>query len=213
MESNSPTNNKLDLRAAWESNGTRRLDLMKEPDSDKGLTEFQKLDNKLARLEDLGFVLYQLYLLYMKRGPLYGDRYLAFVGNNVVREWPYKDQIFTSERAFKIIDSEDLYKDFLSKPRDVIQRKGSKTQAVSKLLHYEHWTPISFFRDIFEMDRDITEEAFTQALKRNYRIVWVTKEENKWLDSNSKSLRNTDAYLNVGIHIHEKDVWDYLNKS
>ena len=197
------------LRKEWESVGARRLDLRSSPKADTDLDDESFLHNLLLRKDDLASVLYNVYKIYHKNPDMYGERMFAFVGNSIVREWPYKDPVFTSEAAYDIISSHGCYEQFVFLPADVARKSFN---SVSKSLRFEHWTPISFFRDIFRVNEELSTENFGQALKQNYRTVWITKEEDSRLNKKTRSFRTVNEYENQGIVIREKKRWDLLMK-
>lgn len=79
---------------------------------------------------------------------------------------------------------------------------------------YEHWTPLSFFRDAFaiadELDMDLTQEDFFEILLRNYRVVRVMKKEDEKLAKMGfRSRRLQSTYKDLKIVIHEKEDWEH----
>ncbi len=202
-------NNTDSLRKQWEIVGAKRLDLRSYSKADIDADEETRLQNLLARMDDLASILYNIYELYKKNPDMYGERMFAFVGNSIVREWPYKDPIFTSEAAFDIINNHGCYEQFVSLPGDVARKSFN---AASSSLRFEHWTPITFFRDIFSFDMNLSVEDFAQALKQNYRTVWVTKEEDNRINNKTRSFRSVSDYEKQGIKIKEKKRWELLMK-
>jgi len=81
----------------------------------------------------------------------------------------------------------------------------------------EHWTPISFFRDIPMMKRteSFGVESWFEVLRYQFRIVKVCKEEDKRLSSSKlngskytmKVVRPINGYELNGIQISEYDLW------
>ena len=151
----------------------------------------------------------------------YGDSILAFIGQNLTRGWPWTDIPFHSINAWNLIkehstscnptglyDNEIKDEDFKKLRK---KEKGGKAPIV-----YEHWTPMSFFRDIFviakEESLNLDKSDFLTLLIRNYRVVRITAEEDSLLESNGfKTNRPTTAYEQVGIQIQEKELWNKLN--
>ncbi len=197
------------LRQQWEVAGTKRLDLRSQTKADINANEEVQLKNMLVRMDDLAAVLYHIFILYQQNPDVYGDRLLAFVGNSVVREWPYKDPVFTSEAAYEIINAHGCYDALITLPADAAKKSF---KSVTSQLTFEHWTPISFFRDIFKLKRSMSVEAFAVALKQNYRTVWITKEEDKRLGKNSRSFRAIADYEKHNINIKERSRWSLLMK-
>src|SRR5690606_17589556 len=97
--------------------------------------------------------------IYKENTNLYGDGFLSFVGNEIVRGWPWKDFPLTSEKASKIIGTD----------RTGFTDKEFKVD--SSKIHYEHWTPMAFFRDLFDEFDELNEENFLYALKTYYKVV------------------------------------------
>ena len=160
-------------------------------------------------------MLCHMHSLYSEKHNLYGDQFLAFVGDKMVRCWPHKDIVFTSEQAYSIIPEAGLYETFQSKTKRQLQR-GKYTKSVVQQLCYEHWTPISFFKDMFDLglyQSSFTPHAMFNILKENYRVVWITKEENAKLDRRHRACRSVGTYSEFGIHIKEKKLWTYLAES
>jgi hypothetical protein len=112
---------------------------------------------------------------------LYGEDFLAFVGDKIVRHWPYKNFTFTSSQLY-----------------------NSSEEEIKVTL--EHWTPISFFRDLLTLP-DMTEQDFYDALLYFYRVVIITKDEDFRLNQKYKTTRPFDAYDGVNIQIQESGLW------
>ncbi len=132
-----------------------------EKNDAKGVEDIKRSYSLLSK------ILFKLYKIYREDKNLYGKRFLAFVGNEVVREWPKKDYPFESKKY----------------------RKGEKAI-------YEHWTPISFFRDFLSFD-GIEQIDFYDALVYYYRIINISLEENNMLDNlGFKTTRPFETYDN-----------------
>lgn len=148
------------------------------------ITSFEDEDmiSKLhLTFDHLSMILHKLYLIYRTNKTLYGKKFLAFVGNEIVREWPLKDYPFESQQYSK-----------------------------SQKSIFEHWTPISFFRDLYSC-KNITQKDFFDALVYYYRIVKISIEENNLLDNNGyKASRPLNAYNELGIQIKSLDKWNSL---
>ena len=113
--------------------------------------------NVNTRLNDLAELLEFLFNMYVRNRDFYGDAFLAFVGNSVVRGFPWKDFPFTSVRASEIIGT---------------SKTGYTEEEIKvdkKKIHYEHWTPISFFRDLFDNFDDLDRADFYYVLKKHYK--------------------------------------------
>jgi hypothetical protein len=154
------------------------------------------LENIDLRIKDLSEVLELLFKIYKKNKNLYGDAFLAFVGNEVIREWPWKDFPLTSVKARPFLDN---FNTGITK---------NELNNISKNLHYEHWTPISFFRDLFDNFDTLTKENFYYALTKYYKVVWLEKEESKPLNGQYRSTRPVDIYQKLKIEIIEKEYWN-----
>ena len=203
------------IRKVWENTSARTLKLSRRPPADfrKGnlLPEEERYENVKKRLRHLAQVLTLLHNIYKNNKELYGDKFLAFVGNEVVREWPWKDFPFISDAAQQKINDIDpnVHVTGLMK----FEIKNKQVKEVFKNFRYEHWTPISFFRDIFDLDDSLTEEDFYQILVEHYRVVWITKKEDKKLNNKNKCNRSPETYSQLGIKIHDKNFWNYLGNS
>ncbi len=160
-----------ELRRKWEQKKARRLQLRQRPDSDLNEGELasdaDRINNIKKRFEHLSEVLALLYKIYRENKSLYGDKFLAFVGNEVVREWPWKDFPFISKAAYNEIRSTGSHTKITGLLATDISDQKIKTAL--KNLRYEHWTPISFFRDVFDLDECLTQEDFYNILIHYYR--------------------------------------------
>jgi len=160
----------------------------------------------VSRMWHLANTMKTVYDIYTTNQQLYSDRLLAFVGNEIVREWSWKDFPFTSFAAQKIIATVTPYTVTGIFNFEVTERT---LKELLPKLHYEHWTPISFFRDVFNMSYTLTVQDFFEILICNYRTVRITEEENTKLASmHYKQWRPVDAYEQAGIQIYEKTMWD-----
>lgn len=153
-----------------------------------------RLELVRARLRDLATVLEVLYVIHCRKDGLYDDNFLAFVGDKVIRGWPGKDFPFYSEEAAAIAEAAGFHLEAgitrLPKP-------------LAGLLHPEHWTPISFFRDVFDMGREgkvsLTADDFYELLVHYYRVVWISQPEMKKLDRKNRTARTAETYDRLGI--------------
>ena len=200
------------LRSDWENAKARRLRLSQRPPVDlcdkELLPAKERYENIKQRLKHLAQVLALLHKIYKANKNLYGDKFLAFVGNEVVREWPWKDFPFISSAAHQKISDIEANVRITGLMKFEIQNK--KVKEMFKNLRYEHWTPISFFRDVFDLDNNLTEEDFYQILIQYYRVVLITKEEDKKLNYKNKSNRSPKTYSQLGIEIYDNNLWDKL---
>lgn len=162
--------------------------------------------NVMDRMWHLAETMKVVYDIYHENGNLYSDRLLAFLGDDIVRNWSWKDFPFTSVAAQNIIGQvtpltvTGLY-DFEITNRTIKDRLGQ--------LHFEHWTPISFFRDIFLRPQILTVQDFFEILICNYRVVRITKDENVRLNANKHGkFRPVNAYAQARIAIFERQMWD-----
>lgn len=181
--------------------------------SDSGTSKKRRMDLACALSR-----LHEIYLADLKRevSQRYSDKFLAFVGNSVVKEWPLKDFPFISEAAGNVINKEfpriNISTDILGVER--CQMPSNLSKQLKQHLHYEHWTPIAFFRDTFKMRNSVIGKAeFYDLLCKYYRVVWVTKDENQRLDREKfRSYRPIDAYtqLNPPIRILHIGLWQQL---
>jgi hypothetical protein len=192
-----------DLWKKWENSSAMRLDLRSRPKKDVKngilLSPEERYKNILLRFRDMAEVLALLFKIYKNNKPLYGDRFLAFVGNDFLRNWPWKDFQFTSVEAQKLIKADATGKYNFELPRGVVLSG----------IRYEHWTPNTFFRDIFETEETLSEDDFYQLLIENYRIVRITKEEDRKLEIlGYRTSRPVTAYKEAGIDIYENNLWN-----
>lgn len=204
----------LEIRKHWEENGTKQLKMSKRPSSDltDGVlkSDFELAKNIQKRMSHLAEVLALLHKIYFENTELYGDKFLAFVGNEVVREWPWKDFPFISEKALELLAQSESYKDISGKlPFEI---KDKNTKEAFKNLRYEHWTPISFFRDVFHSHEPIDKSTYYHLLVSFYRVVWITQEEDSQLNKMHRSWRPSNTYEQLGIKIVSHDVWAAINK-
>jgi hypothetical protein len=89
---------------------------------------------------------------------------------------------------------------------------------------YEHWTPISFFRDLIWIEQPDTgkpklfsPEEWFKILKYSFRTIVISKDEDNKLNQNKyKSKRPFSAYNHekVNIQVCEKDKsdWERLHR-
>ena len=204
----------LEIRKHWEENGTKQLKMSKRPSCDLSdgvlKSDFELAQNIQKRMSHLAEVLALLHKIYFENTELYGDKFLAFVGNEVVREWPWKDFPFISEKALELLAQSESYKDISGKlPFEI---KDKNTKEAFKNLRYEHWTPISFFRDVFHSHEPIDESTYYHLLVSFYRVVWITQEEDSQLNKMHRSWRPSNTYEQLGIKIVSHGVWAAINK-
>lgn len=194
------------LRREWEEkvkkNGPNRLKKGTRPVIENNCEFEDKCDNIKKRFRDLAEVVYLLYTIYQRDGhkDLYGDAFLAFVGHYVIRNWPWVDYPFTSVEARNEIEA-DVTGLLNSDIKNNITKKNLKN------IISEHWTPISFFRDLFSLDDKLTKEDFYQSFIMYYRIVRITEPENANLDIENKIYRTEKTYEKLGIEIEENKLW------
>ncbi len=160
---------------------------LKNPDESLSKKEqYERIKIRLKHLSKLLFTSYEIYRDVECPNDLYGRQngaFLAFVGDKIVRQFPFKDLVFNSEKAINA------------------DKKGTTK---------EHWTPISFFRNLF-FEKDLTEQDFYDALLYYYRVVIITQKENDCLNSKGhKTTRPVKAYEDCGIKIYENDEWEAI---
>ena len=207
--------NSILIRQLWESQKTKNIKYSKRPIKDKLddrlIDHLDRFENVKLRLKDLSKFLVLFYDLYKDKYDLYGDELLAFIGDKVIRQWPWKDFPFTSIEAQNLLGDNSIT-GLTKNDSDFKELKPILNQ-----LRYEHWTPLSFFRDAFiiakENNLKLTDIDFYDLLIENYRIVWITKEEDsKKLGGKYKSKRTEKTYDELGIKISDKKLWDKLYK-
>ncbi len=112
------------IRKEWEETGAMRMDLRSRPVKDikNGmlLSAEERYENILLRFRDMAKVFALLFRIYNENKSLYGDRFLAFVGNDFLRNWPWKDFQFTSLEAQKLINVEATGKYNFELPQEVV---------------------------------------------------------------------------------------------
>lgn len=202
----------LEIRSHWEENGTKRLRMSKRPPGDVSdgslVSDVELAENIRKRMSHLAEVLELLHRIYSENTELYGDRFLAFVGNEVVREWPWKDFPFVSEKALELLQESESYQDISGKlPFEV---KDKSVREIFKKLRYEHWTPISFFRDVFHSHEPLDKATYYHLLINFYRVVWITREEDDLLNKKHRSWRPSETYSELGIEIVPHEAWQAI---
>lgn len=225
------------LRELWENKGNKNIKYSDRPHRDlidtklekrKDLYSIQNLkpisdryENVIARFNDFAEVLEIFWGIFDKKYDNYGDSILAFIGQNLTRGWPWTDIPFHSIAAWNLIieDSQTcnptgLYDNEIKNGN--FRKLRTKAKGGKAPIIYEHWTPISFFRDIFLIAKEesliLNKEDFLALLIRNYRVVRITAEEDILLETNGfKTNRPITAYEQVGIQIKEKELWNMLN--
>ena len=142
---------------------------------------------------------------------LYGKNHAlsAYLGQWIIRLFPFKDYTgFVSEKY--------------------VEEEGSGKEVV-----YEHFTPMSFFRDliwfkcksddkyIFDWEnlehRAYNVEEWLSFLWYRYRTVSILKSEDKILNNKKEKSRRSEgntAYADAGIKIHSSmsSAWDEVHK-
>ncbi len=193
-----------ELRNKWELTGAKKLDLKSRPpddvaDNDNLLSINERYDNIKINMLNLAKVMSVLFDIYRTDKSLYGDRFLAFVGNEFLKNWPWKDFQFTSVKAHNLMGTNTTGKYNFELPANVVLSG----------ITYEHWTPVSFFRDVFDLGNNLTVNDFYELLINYYRIVRITKNEDQQLNNlGFKSCRPVTAYADAGIEIFEIDLWN-----
>lgn len=207
------------LRLIWEQRGNKNIKYSNRPKRDLENNELisvaDRIENIKERFKDLSKILEMFFILFDTKYDLYGDAILAFIGNDLFRDWPWKDFPFTSKKAKNVFQTNGITVDVLGLLDSDIKGKKELKKA-NKEIVYEHWTPISFFRDIFiiakEHKIELNAELFYQILIENYRTVRITKEEDKKLNKANKTNRTVSTYKELGIEIEEIDIWNDLFK-
>lgn len=131
---------------------------------------------------------------------VYGNKHIlsAYLGQHIVRMFPFKD--------FKTFKSENLVKEL--KENKYFDDKV-----------YEHFTPMSFFRDLiwvkpiqkkgnlFNGDsKHYNENEWLYILWYSYRTIDITVDENNKLNGKNKSRRLFGCYEDEGIEIKISNV-------
>jgi len=130
---------------------------------------------------------------------IYGNKHIlsAYLGQHIVRMFPYKD--FTNFKSIKYQES-----------------NGSKKV-------YEHFTPMSFFRDIIWVKKmqdscqlfnknsvPFNDIEWLEILWYSYRTITITKGEDDNLNSNKyKSRRLFNTYENLDEKITINDLYNW----
>lgn len=166
------------------------------------------LANRELRMRHLAQVLELLHKIYSENKELYGDAFLAFVGDKIVRNWPWIDMPIVSRNALRVLEDAKRQLDLQHVPftlrgvhraefdhRPPKQEESKIKEALAKALVYEHVTPITFFRDVLRNYPPVAADVYFLLLKENYRVAWVTKAENAALNKKRwKSCRPVNAY-------------------
>lgn len=203
------------LREVWETKQSKNIKYSRRPEFDTNknqlLPKLHLFENTKLRLWNLAEELHTAYQIYVKNPNLYGDDWLAFNADKRVRNYPWTDFPFTSVEAQKLLGDNNITG--LTKYDSEVK----KLKHITDKLRYEHWTPISFFRDSFviakEENLNPSIEDFYDLLKNNYRVVWITKEEDAKLNIKNKTKRTINTYTELGIEISDKELWnDCYNK-
>jgi len=217
VDSNSISRRNLkieNLRIIWEQRGNKNIKYSRRPKSDMFnghlKSKLQLFENTMKRLKDLAIILKTCYDLHYKKDDLYGDALLAFVGNSIIRNYPWSDFPFTSVNAKEIFIEHGVTED-ISGLMDSEVKNKKEFKKVLPLIIYEHFSPISFFRDIFIIAKSnqlaLSKEDFYELLLRNYITVRITKDEDKRLNNfGYKTNRPQSAYQEVGIQIFESEL-------
>jgi hypothetical protein len=133
-------------------------------------------------------------------GLVYGEKHIlsAFLGQHILRQFPFKDYTGFKSEKFK--------------------KEEKKT--------YEHYTPMSFFRDLIwtkEFGQDYlfnknsspySVEQWLSILWHNYRTIYIHDSENNDLNEKQKSRRKYNAYADPDINIcvlkEQEQLWNEL---
>ena len=134
---------------------------------------------------------------------IYGEKHSlsAYLGQWIIRLFPFKD-----------------YYGFVSEKHKEQKRKGSETV-------YEHFTPMSFFRDLIwfkmgendkfifhytnEENKAYTVEEWLSFLWYRYRTVWILECEDKGLSEKGEKSRRSagnEAYTDVMVEGKKQDI-------
>jgi hypothetical protein len=131
----------------------------------------------------------------------YGHKHIlsAYLGQHIVRMFPFKD--FNHFKSTALL--ENLY------PKTV----------------YEHFTPMSFFRDLIwvkpqtttsnlfdESSKPYNERQWLSILWYAFRTIYITEKQDKeYLNKGYKSRRLFSTYDKLELQIHNKTCWDYFH--
>jgi hypothetical protein len=130
---------------------------------------------------------------------VYGEKHAlsAFLGQHIIRMFPFKEEL-----KFRSIAAKALPK--------------------SGKCIYEHWTPISFFRDLIWINQPETvkpkvfsSDEWYKILKYAYRTILITKDEDDKLNSNkfkSKRLFSTYKLNEINIEVSDTSLWEELHR-
>jgi|GEM_PF-1640551 len=225
------------LRELWEEKGNKNIKYGDRPQSDiinvnlsirkekyslnnlKPVEE--RYENVIERYRDFAHVLEIFWTIYNEKYDNYGDSILAFIGQNLTRGWPWTDIPFHSYKAWKLIKEKSphceptgLYDSEIKDSEfEKLRKKGNRKKAP---IIYEHWTPMSFFRDVFVIAKEnkieVEKKDFLNLLVKYYRVVRITDEEDNQIENSGfKTNRPIDTYERLGIKIKEKELWEKLN--
>jgi len=200
--------NKRSIALRTKYNVARRLKLNSRPKfyiKDEEVESYKKrILYVKKKMEHLAEILEHLKNIYENNKKLYDDKFLEFVGYYVIRNWPDKDFPFFSEKAKNELGVDKYEVGLIGMTRHELSKKfGNKM----KKLTYEHWTPLSFFRDLFDKEEKLTKKDFYEILLDCYRVVYITKEEDLKLNTRYKSSRPINAYEELNIKIDDIELW------
>ncbi len=158
--------------------------------------------NTVTRMWVLATILTDLYTIYKSTRGLYGENYLAWVGNSVVRAHSWIEFPFTSVAA------QQSYGNHILTGLRNEEIKPTAIRNLTKSSHLEHFSPISLFRDGFHQQETMTVSDFFELLVCNFRVVRITqKERDRLRDHGFEQYRPLNAYEICEIEIFEKELW------
>jgi len=181
------------FRKVWGNTKPHKLKLKKRPPLDtrdgklKSKEErFENVKTRLSHLAEVLEILHKIYGMYPVHPDLWCYRCIGC--HRILKKSGLKDDIIGLQK---------------------FELRNKKVHDKLKELRYEHWTPLSFFRDIFDQEPELTKNDFYNILIIYYRVVWITKKEDAVLEGKKyKSNRILTAYDDSNIEIFDLESWD-----
>lgn len=134
----------------------------------------------LKRINLLADTLYHFYWLWKntEAREVLGEKFLAFVGNEIIRKWPFIDIAFHSNN--------------LGDEKGIL----------------EHTTPISFFRDLFQNESWTRDHFYWSLVLFHRTMRISLFEDAKLNEHKMKTTRPANAYELVDINVLEIEKWN-----
>ncbi len=204
----------LRIRERWESTKSDRLRLKLPPPSEINEAGFpvsaeSRAVNVQERMRHLSAILSLMHKIYWQEKDLYGDHFLAFIGDKIVRQWPWIDLPAVSEKAAQWANDVGIHKPMLGLS---VRELSKDIKLKESKIRYEHITPMAFFRDVVRNHPPLSADIYFDLLKRNYRVAWITKSEDDNLNAaGARFWRSINTYEDVGIALKKPEEWTFFD--